>query len=433
MTDQWWWQYGPNREAFVQTLTNPGGPTNPAGVTGAQRAGELLSDFTKMGQTMPWAPMATSVCVVTSMVMLEALAAAPDPRVVAADVSDIEDRARELVDTIDGRPPVSVDEIGYAVTANHGPAIGRAVLDGWRVANPGGGLDPASLVVAVTGQAPGHRVDRGFALRFYTARGSHDDLFLDRPQVLVIDEPATSVQQVVQLTAGMAPGRPIVAIAHEVANSVISALHKRNPPVEIAAPSQLFLDKRTDLSADTRALCPGGAAIAVSLEKTRVTIVAAGGDSAMAHVARVSAERAAAEAAYQDNLRTGQKVAALRNNRRREELAERLAALARGAAIISVGAPLPIDGVRMGLFMAEMLFFQKGLLPGGASTFMTVQRQLESEGRLASPGGMAVARGLEQAARATVALDPLPRAVAWNVVVFGISLALRFVAREALA
>ena len=230
----------------------------------------------------------------------------------------------------------------------------------------------------------GMQFDRGYASSYMVTDTDKMEAVLDNPLILITEKKISSIQEILPvLEQVVQAGRKLLIIAEDVegealATLVVNKIRGTFTCVAVKAPS--FGDRRKAMLQDIAILTGGqviseelglelkdttmdmlGNARQVKVDKENTTIVEGAG-SADAIKARVASIKAQIEETTSDYDR--------------EKLAERLAKLAGGVAVINVGAATEVEMKERKLRIEDALAatraaVEEGIVPGGGTSFIS--------------------------------------------------------------
>ncbi|HLS35733.1 MAG TPA: chaperonin GroEL [Bacillota bacterium] len=260
----------------------------------------------------------------------------------------------------------------------------------------------------------GMQFDRGYASPYMVTDQDTMEAELEDPYILITDEKISNIQDVLPILENVVQeGKPLLIIAEDVegealATLVVNKLRGTFDAVAVKAPG--FGDRRKEMLEDIAILTGGevitedlgldlkstqltqlGRASKVVVTKDDTTIVEGAGEPD-AIASRVSQIRAQAEASTSDFDK--------------EKLQERLAKLAGGVAVVSVGAASETELKERKERMEDALnstraAVEEGIVSGGGTALMNVYNkvaELDLEGDEAT-GANIVLRALEEPVR----------------------------------
>ena len=230
----------------------------------------------------------------------------------------------------------------------------------------------------------GMQFDRGYASSYMVTDTDKMEAVLDHPLILITEKKISSIQEILPvLEQVVQAGRKLLIIAEDVegealATLVVNKIRGTFTCVAVKAPG--FGDRRKAMLQDIAILTGGqviseelglelkdttmdmlGNARQVKVDKENTTIVEGAG-SADAIKARVASIKAQIEETTSDYDR--------------EKLAERLAKLAGGVAVINVGAATEVEMKERKLRIEDALAatraaVEEGIVPGGGTSFIS--------------------------------------------------------------
>ena len=230
----------------------------------------------------------------------------------------------------------------------------------------------------------GMQFDRGYASAYMVTNTDKMEAVLDNPYILITDKKVSSLQEILPVIEPLAQqGARLLIIAEDVEGDALAALIVNKlkgvfNSVAVKAPG--FGDRRKDMLQDIAVLTGGqvisadlgvefkdvtldmlGRAATVRVDKENTTIIGGVGsaDEIKARVASIKAQIAETKSDYD-----------------REKLQERLAKLAGGVAVISVGAATEVEMKEKKLRIDDALAatraaVEEGYVPGGGSALLS--------------------------------------------------------------
>ena len=230
----------------------------------------------------------------------------------------------------------------------------------------------------------GMQFDRGYASAYMVTNTDKMEAVLDNPYILITDKKISSLQEILPVIEPLAQqGARLLIIAEDVEGDALAALIVNKlkgvfNSVAVKAPG--FGDRRKEMLQDIAVLTGGqvissdlgvefkdvttdmlGRAATVKVDKENTTIINGAGD-AEAIKARVASIKA--------------QIAETKSDYDREKLQERLAKLAGGVAVISVGAATEVEMKEKKLRIDDALAatraaVEEGYVPGGGSALLS--------------------------------------------------------------
>ena len=262
----------------------------------------------------------------------------------------------------------------------------------------------------------GMQFDRGYASAYMVTNTDKMEAVLDSPFILITDKKISSLQEILPVIEPLAQqGARLLIIAEDVEGDALAALIVNKLKgvfncVAVKAPG--FGDRRKDMLRDIAILTGGqvissdlglefkdvtldmlGRAQTVRVDKENTTIIGGAGDSTEIKERIVSIKSQIAET---------------KSDYDREKLQERLAKLAGGVAVISVGAATEVEMKEKKLRIDDALAatraaVEEGYVPGGGSALLsaipTVKKLVASLSGDEKTGAFIVLKALEEPIR----------------------------------
>ncbi|MBQ8309040.1 MAG: chaperonin GroEL [Clostridia bacterium] len=262
----------------------------------------------------------------------------------------------------------------------------------------------------------GMQFDRGYASAYMVTNTDKMEAVLENPYILITDKKVSSLQEILPVIEPLAQqGAKLLIIAEDVEGDALAALIVNKlkgvfNSVAVKAPG--FGDRRKDMLRDIATLTGGevissdlglefkdvtldmlGRATTVRVDKENTTIVGGAGDAEeiKARIASIKAQIEETKSDYD-----------------REKLQERLAKLAGGVAVISVGAATEVEMKEKKLRIDDALAatraaVEEGYVPGGGSALLsaipTVKKLVASLNGDEKTGAAIVLKALEEPIR----------------------------------
>lgn len=230
----------------------------------------------------------------------------------------------------------------------------------------------------------GMQFDRGYASAYMVTNTDKMEAVLDNPYILITDRKVSSLQEILPIIEPLAQqGARLLIIAEDVEGDALAALIVNKlkgvfNSVAVKAPG--FGDRRKEMLQDIATLTGGqvissdlgvefkdvttdmlGRATTVRVDKENTTIIGGAGNAEdiKARVASIKAQIAETKSDYD-----------------REKLQERLAKLAGGVAVISVGAATEVEMKEKKLRIDDALSatraaVEEGYVPGGGTALLS--------------------------------------------------------------
>ena len=262
----------------------------------------------------------------------------------------------------------------------------------------------------------GMQFDRGYASAYMVTNTDKMEAVMENPYILITDKKISSLQELLPIIEPLAQqGAKLLIIAEDIEGDALAALIVNKlkgvfNSVAVKAPG--FGDRRKEMLRDIAILTGGevissdlglelkevtphmlGRAASVRVDKENTTIVGGAGD-AMAIKDRI--------------LSIKSQIAETKSDYDREKLQERLAKLAGGVAVISVGAATEVEMKEKKLRIDDALAatraaVEEGYVPGGGSALLsaipTVKKLVASLNGDEKTGAAIVLKALEEPIR----------------------------------
>ena len=262
----------------------------------------------------------------------------------------------------------------------------------------------------------GMQFDRGYASAYMVTNTDKMEAVLENPYILITDKKISSLQEILPVIEPLAQqGAKLLIIAEDVEGDALAALIVNKlkgvfNSVAVKAPG--FGDRRKEMLRDIAILTGGevissdlglefkevtpnmlGRASSVRIDKENTTIVGGAGEAEeiKARIASIKAQISETNSDYD-----------------REKLQERLAKLAGGVAVISVGAATEVEMKEKKLRIDDALAatraaVEEGYVPGGGSALLsavpTVKKLVASLNGDEKTGAAIVLKALEEPIR----------------------------------
>ena len=308
-----------------------------------------------------------------------------------------------------------------AISANNDRSIGDLVARAMNEVGRDGAvsIEDGSGMASELDVVEGLQFDRGYLSAYFVNNAERQSAVLEDVGIVLYDQKLSALQELVPLLEAAAKaGRPLLVIAEEVeadalATLVVNAIRGVLKTCAVRAPG--FGDRRKAMLQDMAILTGGqviGAETGIALEKARLEHLG------RARRVEVDKDRTTIIGGAGDPQRIKDRIAALKREREaltreydREKLAERLAKLAGGVAVIKVGAATETELKERKLRVEDALHatraaVEEGVVPGGGVALLRARRVLAGL-KLPSldqdSGVRIVARALEEPLRRIVA------------------------------
>ena len=262
----------------------------------------------------------------------------------------------------------------------------------------------------------GMQFDRGYASAYMVTNTDKMEAVMENPYILITDKKISSLQEILPVIEPLAQqGAKLLIIAEDVEGDALAALIVNKlkgvfNSVAVKAPG--FGDRRKEMLRDIAVLTGGevissdlglefkdvtlnmlGRATSVRVDKENTTIVGGAGE-AVAIKERITAIKS--------------QIAETKSDYDREKLQERLAKLAGGVAVISVGAATEVEMKEKKLRIDDALAatraaVEEGYVPGGGSALLsavpTVKKLVANLNGDEKTGAAIVLKALEEPIR----------------------------------
>jgi chaperonin GroEL len=297
-------------------------------------------------------------------------------------------------------------------------AIGKLIADAMEIVGKDGVITVEEGKSMTTGLSTveGMQFDRGYASAYMVTNTEKMEAVLDNPYILITDKKISSLQEILPIIEPIAQqGARLLLIAEDFEGDALTALILNKLKgvlncVAVKAPG--FGDRRKEMLQDIAVLTGGtvissdlgyefkdvtpnmlGRAAQVKVDKENTTIINGSGaeEDIKARVAAIKAQIAETTSEYD-----------------KEKLQERLAKLAGGVAVISVGAATEVEMKEKKLRIEDALAatraaVEEGIVPGGGvallSTIPDLQKLVESLSGDEKTGAAIVLKAVEEPIR----------------------------------
>lgn len=318
---------------------------------------------------------------------LKNLAAGANPMVLRKGIERAVDAAVEGLKAL-SKPVENKNAIAQVATISSGDeVIGKLISDAMeRVGNDGViTVEESKTLKTELTYTEGMQFDRGYASAYMVTDTDRMEAVLENPVILITEKKISNIQDILPILEQVVQqGRKMLIIAEDVEGEALTTLvlnKLRGTFVCVAVKAPGFGDRRKEMLKDIAVLTGGqvisdelgmdlkettldqlGTARQVKIDKENTTIVEGGG-SAEEIKARIASIRAQIEETTSDYDR--------------EKLQERLAKLAGGVAVISVGAATEVEMKERKLRIEDALSatraaVEEGMVPGGGVAQLNV-------------------------------------------------------------
>ncbi|MCD8372553.1 MAG: chaperonin GroEL, partial [Clostridia bacterium] len=317
---------------------------------------------------------------------LKNLAAGANPIILKKGISAAVDVAVEKIHSI-SKPVEGEKSISQVASISAGDEeIGKLIADAMRVVGDDGVItvEEGKTMNTELSTVEGMQFDKGYASSYMVTDTNKMEAALDKPYILITDKKISTLQEILPIIEPIAQqGARLLIIADDVEGDALTALTLNKLKgvlhcVAVKAPG--FGDNRKAMLEDIAVLTGGtvissdlgyefkdvtldmlGKAASVKVDKDNTTIIGGCGDSKAikARVAAIKAQIAETTSEYD-----------------KEKLHERLAKLAGGIAVISVGAASEVEMKEKKLRIEDALAATKaaveeGIVPGGGVALLS--------------------------------------------------------------
>ena len=312
-----------------------------------------------------------------------------------------------------------IEQVG-TVSSNNDTTIGKLIAEAMSKVNQEGVItvEEAKSTDTYVEVVEGMQFDRGYISAYFITDSEKMEAVLDRPYILITDKKISTMKEVMGVLEPVAQsGRPLLIIAEDVDGEALTAmvLNKLRGTLKIAAvKAPGFGDRRKEMLEDIAILTGAtviteekglaldqatldmlGTSAKVTVNKENTTIVDGAGKAALikARVAQIRKQMETTTSDYD-----------------KEKLAERLAKLAGGVAVLYVGAATEVemkekkDRVEDAL-AATRAAVEEGIIPGGGVAYVRAidaLDKLKGENDDETTGIQIVKRAIEEPLRQIV-------------------------------
>ncbi|MFI3281184.1 MAG: chaperonin GroEL [Rikenellaceae bacterium] len=307
-------------------------------------------------------------------------------KAVSSVVSSLREQSQEV-----GNDYAKIEQVA-TISANNDEAIGKLIAEAMAKVNKEGVItvEEAKGTETYVDVVEGMQFDRGYISSYFITDTEKMEAQLEKPYILITDKKISTMKELMGVLEPVAQsGRPLLIIAEDVDGEALSALvvNKLRGALKVAAcKAPGFGDRRKEMLEDIAVLTGAtvistdkgmkiedanitllGAAEKVTLNKESTTVVDGIGEKSLIEE-RVAQIKAGIEASTSDYDK--------------EKLAERLAKLAGGVAVLYVGAATEVemkekkDRVDDAL-AATRAAVEEGIVPGGGVAYIRATSALE--------------------------------------------------------
>ena len=317
---------------------------------------------------------------------LKNLAAGANPIILKKGIAAAVDTAVNKIKSI-SKPVESKLAISQVASISAGDAsVGELIANAMEIVGKDGVItvEEGKSMTTELSTVEGMQFDRGYASAYMVTNTEKMEAVLDNPYILITDKKISSLQEILPIIEPIAQqGARLLIIAEDVEGDALAALIVNKLKgvlncVAVKAPG--FGDRRKAMLEDIAILTGGtvvssdlgyefkdvtpdmlGRAAQVKVDKDNTTIINGSGDkdAIKARVASIKAQIAETTSDYD-----------------KEKLQERLAKLAGGVAVISVGAATEVEMKEKKLRIEDALSatraaVEEGIIPGGGTTLLS--------------------------------------------------------------
>ncbi len=351
----------------------------------ASKTSDVAGDGTTTATVLAQAIIATGLKNVTAGANPMDLKRGIEKAVVSV-VSDLKDMRQEV--------SAHKDKIAQVATisANNDPDIGNDIADAFERVGKEGVItvEEAKGMETTLNVVEGMQFDRGYLSPYFVTDADNMEAVMDDPFILIHDKKISAMKDLLPILEKVAQmGRPLVIIAEDVEGEALATLvvNKLRGTLKIAAvKAPGFGDRRKAMLEDI-AILTGGAVISeekgyklegatieylgqakrIVMDKDNTTVVDGAGD------------------ADQIKARTGQikqQIESTTSDYDREKLQERLAKLAGGVAVLSIGAATEPEMKEKKARVEDALHatraaIEEGIVPGGGVAYLRTIKGLD--------------------------------------------------------
>ncbi|MFI3323209.1 MAG: chaperonin GroEL [Rikenellaceae bacterium] len=335
-------------------------------------------------------------------------------KAVASVVESLRSQSQEV-----GNDFAKIEQVA-TISANNDEAIGKLIAEAMAKVNKEGVItvEEAKGTETYVDVVEGMQFDRGYISSYFITDTEKMEAQLEKPYILITDKKISTMKELMGVLEPVAQsGRPLLIIAEDVDGEALSALvvNKLRGALKVAAcKAPGFGDRRKEMLEDIAVLTGAtvistdkgmriedanitmlGAAEKVTLNKESTTVVDGIGEKSLIKE-RVAQIKAGIEVSTSDYDK--------------EKLAERLAKLAGGVAVLYVGAATEVemkekkDRVDDAL-AATRAAVEEGIVPGGGVAYIratTALEGLKGENEDQTTGVHIVKRAIEEPLRQIV-------------------------------
>jgi chaperonin GroEL len=304
-------------------------------------------------------------------------------------VKTVVEELRKISKPLPGKTEIA--QVG-AISANNDKAIGELIADAMEKVGKDGVITVEEAKTTDTGLqvVEGMQFDRGYLSPYFVTNPDTMEALLDEPMILIYDKKISAMKDLLPILEKVAQmGKTLLIIAEEVEGEALATLvvNKLRGTLRVAAvKAPGFGDRRKAMLEDIAILTGGrviseevgfklenatttdlGKAKRVTIDKDNTTIVEGAGktEDIKGRIAQIKKQIEASTSDYD-----------------KEKLQERLAKLAGGVAVLSVGAATEVEMKEKKARVEDALHatraaVEEGIIPGGGVAYIRTLSALE--------------------------------------------------------
>ena len=325
---------------------------------------------------------------------LKNVAAGANPMVLKRGIAKATESAVAELQKI-SKPVVGKKDIASVASISAGDEkIGELISDAMEKVGKDGVItvDESKSMKTELNVVEGMQFDRGYASAYMVTNTEKMEAELDTPLILITDKKINAVQEILPILDQIVKtGQRLLIIAEDIEGDALAtlAINKLKGLLNcVAVKAPGFGDRRKAMLQDI-AVLTGGTVISeeVGMELKEATI----NDLGRARLVKVDKDNTTIIGGAGDPDQIAARVASIRSQMAettsdydREKLAERLAKLAGGVAVISVGAATEIEMKEMKLRIEDALSATKaavleGIVPGGGIALLSISDKVKKD------------------------------------------------------
>lgn len=325
---------------------------------------------------------------------LKNVAAGANPMVLKKGIAKATESAVSELQKI-SKPVVGKKDIASVASISAGDEkIGELISDAMEKVGKDGVItvDESKSMKTELNVVEGMQFDRGYASAYMVTNTEKMEAELDSPLILITDKKINAVQEILPILDQIVKtGQRLLIIAEDIEGDALAtlAINKLKGLLNcVAVKAPGFGDRRKAMLQDI-AILTGGTVISdeVGMELKEATL----NDLGRAKIVKVDKENTTIIGGAGDPSAIAARVASIRSQMAettsdydKEKLAERLAKLAGGVAVISVGAATEIEMKEMKLRIEDALSATKaavleGIVPGGGIALLSISDKVKQD------------------------------------------------------